>query len=79
MRTMNQIKKSDMISKFAEVVGSSKAQSLIAEALQVTNVGDKTDYNQDETLKMCEILKTKGGVIKIIADLLSSEAHLLGM
>ncbi len=56
-----------------------KASCLIEEAAQTAGFGSQTDFNQKEILRLCEILKEKEGIIKIIAGCLASEALIMNM
>gem|GEM_PF-6878225 len=73
------ISKTDIINKLSESIGIEKATSLVNEAASSSGLTGKNDYNQDEALKLLEVLKQQGGIIKIIAGFLAAEAHLLNM
>jgi ribosomal protein S24E len=73
------ISKTEIIRKLSETLGVDKAGALVEEAASAVGLAGKTDYNQEEILKLLEHLKQQGGIIKIIAGFLAAEAHLMNM
>lgn len=76
---MNFITKKDFIDPFKQTLGAEIAQSLFEEALTENGLAVTDIYSIEEANKIIETLKTKGGLVKIIAVTMSTRIILQGV
>lgn len=69
---MNLITKQDFIDPFKQTLGAETAQSLFKEALAENGLTVADTYSADEADQIIEYLKTKGGLVKIVAVSIST-------
>ena len=59
----------DLYNLYIPNLGVEGAETVVNESIVASGLNMKKEYTVEEALKICEILKGKGGFIKIIARL----------
>jgi PAS domain S-box-containing protein len=62
------IKKSELISTYAQSVGVEAANELITQKINAAAVEDKEDYTEEEIARICGELTSESGLIRIVAQ-----------
>jgi hypothetical protein len=62
------INKNDLISTYAQSVGTEAARELITEKIHAAALTDKERYTEEEIARICRELLKEGGLIGIIAQ-----------
>jgi len=73
---MAQIYIQTLIDLLKESMGIEAAEKIIYEAVKEAGLPIKTEYMDEEFTKICDILKKRGGFIKIIATVVSTSAYI---
>ena len=72
---MAQIYIQTLIDLLKESIGIEAAEKIVYEAVKEAGLSIKTGYTDEEFTKICDILKNRGGFIKIIATVVSTSAY----
>jgi hypothetical protein len=67
----------EIIKGLSEGLGREGAQKIFNDALARTVVGKKAEYTREEALKICEVLKRKEGIVKILGMTLATQIMLM--
>ena len=62
------LKKSDLISTYAQNIGIETAKELITKKIKAAALMDKEGYTEGEIAKICDELEKEGGLIRIVAQ-----------
>ncbi len=62
----------ELLNPYTQNLGAEGAEKIIKEAVAEAMIILKDEFTKQEVLKICEVLKKRGGYIKIIANLFAA-------
>jgi hypothetical protein len=71
--------RSNLINNLAQSLGMEGATKVVNDACFAAGVASKENFANEEVLKICDVLKSKQGFIKIVAMTISTQIKLSGM
>lgn len=69
----------DFYNAFVSTLGVEGTWNVIKEGIKSAGLEEEKEYSPEDALKICEMLKTKGGFVRIVANLFSMQLRLKRM